>query len=99
MRAMGWFTMLGAILGTVVGTMIGVYWVGFYFSPANAAQPALCPCTTNARGAVETLIRFQAGGAVAGLILLNIIGTMVRRSWARRAASRRPATVNAPPTV
>lgn len=95
-RAMSWFTMLGAILGAVVGTAGGVYWVSWYNTPGDnhTVQAALCPCAENARAAAETLITWQLSGAIAGLIILNLVGIMMRRKLARRAAARTPTPVS-----
>lgn len=97
-RAMSWFTMLGAIIGAVVGTFGGIYWVSWYNTPGDnhTVQAALCPCAENARSAAEVLVTWQASGAIVGLIILNLIGVAVRRKWARRAAAR---AASATPTV
>lgn len=99
LRAVSWFTMVGAIVGGAVGSVAGFRWALWYFSPGNSAQvqAALCPCLANAQDAIETFIRSQVIGAVFGVILFNVVGIFVRRNMARRAAIKRaPQTPGVP---
>src|ERR1044072_3211664 len=87
-RALTWFTMLGAVLGGVVGSFLGYRWALWYFNPGNTqqVQAALCPCLANAQDAIETFFRWQLIGAVIGILVVNFIGLIVRAKLARRVA-------------
>ena len=98
-RAMSWFTMLGALLGLAAGSFAGLGFVSWYNTPGNtnAVQAAMCPCAENARDASMQLIGTQAGFAIAGVIILNIIGHSIRGRLVRRAAARNVTTTTPAP--
>lgn len=99
LRALIWFTSLGAVLGGVVGSFLGYRWALWYFNPGNATQvqAALCPCLANAQDAIETFFRWQATGAVVGIVVVNIIGLLIRKKMARRSEAK--AFASGPPTA
>ena len=91
MRAITWFTMLGAIIGGVVGSIAGYRLALFWFDPGNNShvQAALCPCLANAQDAINMFLRSQLAGAAIGIVLFNLVGLVFRGKLARRAAAKR----------
>ncbi len=90
MRAVTWFTMLGALLGAAVGSIFGYRLALFWFDPGNNThvQAALCPCLANAQDAIHMFFRSQAIGCIVGVVLFNLIGLLFRRRLQQRAAAR-----------
>jgi hypothetical protein len=90
LRALIWFTMLGALAGGAVGSIFGYRLALFWFDPGNNThvQAALCPCLANAQDAIHMFFRSQATGCVVGVVLFNVVGLLFRKKLAQRAAAR-----------
>ncbi len=94
LRALTWFTMLGAIVGGTIGSISGYRLALFWFDPGNNThvQAALCPCLANAQDAIHMFLRSQVIGMLIGVVVFNLIGLLFRKKLSERAARRQAKT-------
>jgi hypothetical protein len=75
------FLLSGAFVGDIVAMMVSPALLVWYETPGDPG--AMCNCVITVRTTSSHFIRFQLIGALAGAVLLLIIGILLGRSRAR----------------
>lgn len=88
MKTMGVFALIGAIVGDVLATLIAPSFLTWYNTPGAGAVQTICDIRQMSQTIFDQLIRAQLIGAVAGAVVLAVVGVVVAR---RRMAREAPA--------
>ena len=92
------FALSGALIGDIASMIVSPAILVWYETPGDPG--ALCNCVTTVRTTTAHFIRGQLIGALAGVLLLLIIGILVVRAQARRhPPAQAPAAGSTPNAV
>ncbi len=87
----------GAVLGVVVATFIGLSFIPWYNEGGSGAQTMLVNPAVFARSVLHSMLQAQLFGAGAGAVLLLVVGVLVHRMKAQKAAGQAlPASASGP---
>src|SRR5215831_1590433 len=85
------YVLSGALIGDIAAMLVSPAILVWYETPGDPG--ALCNCVTTVRTTTSHFIRGQLIGALAGVVLLLIIGIIIVRAQARRhPPAQAPAT-------
>jgi len=76
------YMLFGALIGNIAAMIVSPAILVWYETPGDPG--ALCNCVTTVRTTTSHFIRGQLIGALAGAVLLLIIGVVVVRGKSRR---------------
>src|SRR5215813_6447184 len=92
------YVLSGALIGDIAAMIVAPAILVWYETPGDPG--ALCNCVTTVRTTASHFIRGQLIGALAGALLLLIIGIIIVRAQARRhPPAQAPADADASKAV
>lgn len=88
LKTVGVFALLGAVLGHAVATLIAPGFITWYVTPGGTGtSQVICNTAEMARDIFSSLIRAQLIGAAVGAVGFIVLGILVVRARAARAAA------------
>jgi hypothetical protein len=82
-KLIGWLS-AGALLGLFIASLVAPSFLGWYNTPGGGQ--AMCPCSELTHETTSRLLWSQAYGALAGGIVLLVLGIVVEVRRRKKAA-------------